>query len=103
LAADFWIYRLSGGFFKMNACVSKILAALGFLVVVLGMNSPAMAGPTCTTKPQGEWLSPEQMKERIVQMGYRDIRTFKITDRNCYEIYGVDPLRKFRNNFCRLS
>lgn len=60
------------------------------MLAFLGAATPALAGPTCTEKPRDQWLSPEQMQERIVQLGYHDVRTFKTTSGNCYEIYGFD-------------
>lgn len=51
---------------------------------------PASAGPNCTTEPRDKWLSEADMKQKIAEMGYRDIRTFKTTSGNCYEIYGYD-------------
>lgn len=52
--------------------------------------SPAFAGPRCTEEPKAAWLTEEAMKAKIAAMGYKDIRTFKVTAGNCYEIYGFD-------------
>lgn len=30
------------------------------------------------------------MKDKVAALGYRDIRQFKTTSGNCYEIYGLD-------------
>lgn len=52
--------------------------------------SPALAGPRCTEEPKTAWLTEDAMKAKIAAMGYKDIRTFKVTAGNCYEIYGFD-------------
>lgn len=52
--------------------------------------APALAGPTCTDAPKDTWLSEGAMKQKIAEMGYKDIRVFKVTQGNCYEIYGFD-------------
>jgi hypothetical protein len=47
----------------------------------------ALAGPQCTTEPKDKWMSEAAMKAKIAEMGYKDIKTFKISG-PCYEIYG---------------
>lgn len=74
----------------MSLIFRPAAGALVFAVGVIGALSPALAGPTCTHEPQEKWLGSDQMKERIAKMGYRNIRTFKTTSGNCYEIYGFD-------------
>jgi hypothetical protein len=51
-------------------------------------SSMALASPTCTKEPQDKWLSEEVMKQKIGQMGFKDIKVFKKTSSWCYEIYG---------------
>jgi hypothetical protein len=63
----------------------------GFLaaVAVLGIScSAALASPTCTREPPSKWLSEAEMKQKIQEMGYKDIKVFKKTNSGCYEIYG---------------
>jgi len=74
----------------MSRIFRPAAGALVFAVGVFGALSPALAGPTCTREPQEKWLGSDQMKERIAKMGYRNIRTFKTTSGNRYEIYGFD-------------
>jgi hypothetical protein len=50
--------------------------------------SAAFASPTCTKEPEEKWLSEAAMKQRIAEMGYKDIKVFKKTTTGCYEIYG---------------
>lgn len=52
--------------------------------------SAALASPTCTKEPQDKWLSEEVMKQKIAQMGFKDIKVFKKTTTGCYEIYGYN-------------
>ena len=49
----------------------------------------AVAGPQCTGASQTEWMPAETMKQRLIDQGYT-IDRFKVTDGNCYEIYGED-------------
>lgn len=49
----------------------------------------AVAGPQCTDAPQSEWKSQDVMKQELTDQGYT-IDKFKVTDGNCYEIYGED-------------
>ncbi|MFG1299795.1 PepSY domain-containing protein [Xanthobacter sp. V3C-3] len=53
-------------------------------------SSAALASPTCTREPQDKWLSEEAMKQKISQMGFKDIKVFKKTTTGCYEIYGYN-------------
>jgi hypothetical protein len=43
----------------------------------------------CTTAPESEWLNQEQFQAGLLADGYQ-IREFKVTEGNCYEIYGSD-------------
>lgn len=65
-------------------------AALAAAFAVLAAASPALAGPKCTEEPKSAWLTEEAMKAKIAAMGYKDIKVFKTTSGNCYEIYGYD-------------
>ena len=49
----------------------------------------AVAGPQCTEAPESEWVGEGAMKQNLVDQGYT-IDRFKVTDGNCYEIYGED-------------
>ncbi|HYH18952.1 MAG TPA: PepSY domain-containing protein [Azospirillum sp.] len=60
------------------------------LAAALLTAAPALAGPTCTDAPKDTWLGEGAMKQKIADMGYKDIRVFKVTQGNCYEIYGFD-------------
>lgn len=50
-------------------------------------STAAVAGPQCTTTDKSEWLDQTKFQEDLKEKGY-DIKVFKVTDGNCYEIYG---------------
>ncbi|MDI4655156.1 MULTISPECIES: PepSY domain-containing protein [Xanthobacter] len=54
------------------------------------LSSAALASPTCTREPQEKWLSEEVMKQKIAEMGFKNIKVFKKTTSGCYEIYGYN-------------
>jgi len=43
----------------------------------------------CTTAPQSEWQNQDAFQAQLLAKGYK-INEFKVTDGNCYEIYGFD-------------
>lgn len=63
----------------------KNLSALFVTTLVAGA---AVAGPTCTV-PQEKWMKEADLKARLEAQGYR-IKTFKVSQGQCYEIYGFD-------------
>ena len=66
---------------------SLVLSAL--LIAVAGT---AMASPTCTA-PKEQWQPEAAFKKNLETQGYQ-IKTFKVTKGNCYEIYGHDKAGK---------
>lgn len=46
------------------------------------------AGPSCHV-PEDKWMKEADFKARIEAQGYR-IKTFKVSQGQCYEIYGFD-------------
>ena len=44
----------------------------------------------CTTEPQSAWQDAGEFQNNLRDQGY-EINEFKITEGNCYEIYGFDP------------
>lgn len=62
------------------------LFKLAITAAALSVASVASAAPVCTKLPPAKWLSQAQMKAKIAKMGYRDIKTFKVSG-SCYEIY----------------
>ena len=58
--------------------------------------APASAGysrekmaEVCTSAPRSEWLPEDEMKLLAQHRGYR-IKTFKVANNSCYEVYGFD-------------
>lgn len=43
----------------------------------------------CTTEDKSKWQDQESFKANLVTEGYK-INKFKVTEGNCYEIYGWD-------------
>jgi hypothetical protein len=50
--------------------------------------SAAFAGPTCNV-PKDKWMKEADFKAQIEKQGYQ-IKTFKVSKGQCYEIYGFD-------------
>lgn len=44
---------------------------------------------TCTREPRSEWLPEAEMRLLAEFRGYR-IKTFKVANGSCYEVYGFD-------------
>ena len=68
--------------------MNQLLAAL---VTVL-VTGNAVAGPTCNV-PNEKWMNESDFKAQLTQQGYQ-IKTFKVSKGQCYEIYGFDKAGK---------
>ncbi len=68
----------------MTVRLPRIVAAVALATLV---PAAAMAAPKCTTEPKDKWMTEEAMKAKVAELGYKDIRTFKVSG-SCYEIYG---------------
>ncbi|MCP5211049.1 MAG: PepSY domain-containing protein [Hahellaceae bacterium] len=68
---------------KTFAQISSALL-LGSLTL---LSSVAFAGPKCTEEPSDTWIDQDAFQEQLKEEGY-DIKKFKVTSGNCYEIYG---------------
>lgn len=64
----------------MNRILALAAAAL--------VSTSALAGPTCTA-PKEKWMKEADFKARLEAQGYQ-IKTFKVSRGQCYEIYGFD-------------
>ena len=62
--------------------------AFSFFSLAL-LSSAALAGPECTKDPKDKWKNEKSFQEELTKSGYK-IKTFKVTEGNCYEIYGWD-------------
>lgn len=67
----------------------KSLVVAALLVAAAGA---AMASPTCTA-PKDSWKPEASFKKELEGQGYQ-IKNFKVTKGNCYEIYGTDKAGK---------
>ncbi|WP_216671239.1 PepSY domain-containing protein [Mangrovicoccus sp. HB161399] len=71
--------------------MTRMKAALAALVPCLCLAAgAAAASPTCTAEPQSAWLTEAQMKQKIAEMGYGEIKVFRTSTTGCYEIYGYN-------------
>ena len=61
---------------------------LSALLLTAFFATAAMAGPTCNV-PQEKWMKEADLKARLEAQGYQ-IKTFKVSKGQCYEIYGFD-------------
>lgn len=55
--------------------------------------SAAFAEPECTTEDKSKWQDQKTFQENLGKEGYK-IKNFKVTKKNCYEIYGWDKAGK---------
>lgn len=67
----------------------KPLVVSALLVAVSGI---ALAGPACNV-PKEKWMPEAAFKKGLEEKGYQ-IKTFKVSKGNCYEIYGFDKAGK---------
>ena len=64
------------------------------LLVSLALVSPLTFAKTeCTTADKATWQDQAKFQEDLKAQGY-DIKKFKVTAGNCYEIYGQDSAGK---------
>lgn len=61
-----------------------------FTLVLLSMTLISCTKKTeCTTVDKSEWMDQETFKSQLITEGYK-INEFKVTEGNCYEVYGWD-------------
>jgi hypothetical protein len=56
------------------------------------LTTSAFASPTCKV-PEAQWMKEADFKAKLAAEGYQ-IKTFKVTQGKCYEIYGIDKAGK---------
>ncbi len=61
------------------------LFALGAFALA---TNAALAGPTCDV-PKDQWMKESDFRARVQEQGF-EIKTFKVSKGQCYEIYGFD-------------
>lgn len=57
------------------------------LTALAVFSTGAIAGPKCTDADKSTWLDQAKFQQELKDKGY-EIKVFKVTDGNCYEIYG---------------
>lgn len=67
----------------------KTLIVSALLLAVSGV---ALASPACTS-PKEKWMPEASFKKDLEAKGYQ-IKNFKVTSGNCYEIYGTNKAGK---------
>lgn len=68
--------------------MKKLLVSAVAMLTAAG----AFAGPTCNV-PKDQWMKEADFKSKIEAQGYQ-IKTFKVSKGQCYEIYGFDKAGK---------
>ncbi len=68
----------------MNRWTSLVLVSGAWMLAA----GAAQAGPSCDV-PKDKWMNEGEFKARLEKDGYQ-IKTFKVSKGNCYEIYGHD-------------
>jgi len=68
------------------------MKSIAIASLLVAMSSAALAGPTCTV-PQTKWMKEADFKKGLEAQGYQ-IKTFKVSKGQCYEIYGFDKTGK---------
>ena len=67
----------------------KTIATAAALILA---SAAAVAGPACKV-PKESWMKESDFKARLEKDGYQ-IKTFKVSKGECYEIYGFDKAGK---------
>ncbi|WP_440892497.1 PepSY domain-containing protein [Aeromonas dhakensis] len=63
------------------------------LLLIPLLSGAALADPQCTQADKSKWMNEADAQQQIKAMGY-DIKKFKVTETNCYEIYGWDKEKR---------
>ncbi len=63
------------------------------MILALGAFLVSCGKTECTTADRSTWQDEAAFKQQLTEQGYR-IEEFKVTDGNCYEIYGWDKDNK---------
>lgn len=60
--------------------------------LLIALTSAAFAGPTCNA-PKDKWMKEADFKAGLIAQGFQ-IKNFKVSKGECYEIYGFDKAGK---------
>lgn len=69
-----------------------MMKRLAIALSALAIAGTALAGPTCAHQKNG-WKPEDSFRKELESQGYQ-IKVFKVTKGNCYEIYGTDKAGK---------
>jgi hypothetical protein len=72
--------------------MNRVLNTAAVTLALITLSSAALASPSCDV-PKEKWMKEADFKDKLKQQGYQ-IKTFKVTKGNCYEIYGTDKAGK---------
>jgi hypothetical protein len=61
-----------------------------FLVGSLLFSATVIASPVCTKEDKSKWQDQKKFQDTLVKESGYKIKKFKVTDGNCYEIYGIN-------------
>lgn len=67
----------------------KFVNATLLTLTLSATSALALAGPQCTSEPNDKWQDQTAFQDNLKAQGYQ-IKKFKVTSGNCYEIYGHD-------------
>ena len=69
-----------------------VLAAVAATAITTFANMAAADNDElkCTSAAQSAWMSQDATKELLTKQGYQEVRKIKVTEGNCYEVYGID-------------
>ena len=73
----------------LTAPAALLLAASAWL----GAAGPALADNDalkCTQAEKSTWMSEDATKDLLLKQGYQEVRKIKVTEGQCYEVYGID-------------
>lgn len=65
---------------------------LALPALLLALSGAALAGPSCNA-PKEKWMPEADFRKGVEAQGYQ-IKTFKVSRGQCYEIYGFDKAGK---------
>ncbi len=77
----------------MKSQFLKLSAIAASALFVTACGAPESGTTQCTMEPKENWLDQEQFQQSLKEQGY-EINEFKVTDGNCYEIYGQDKSKQ---------
>ncbi|AAV82092.1 PepSY domain-containing protein [Idiomarina loihiensis] len=77
----------------MKSQLIKLSTIAASALFVTACGGPESGTTQCTMEPKENWLDQEQFQQSLKEQGY-EINEFKVTDGNCYEIYGQDKSKQ---------